>query len=172
MLPKILVVDDEKEFCNSISAFLVKNNFNVINRFTCEEALLLLREDFFDIIICDVFLPFFGSQDSVVQPQLPCVSPIRAGQVSVLTIDTFPFAVRPADWRHASRCPCVTGPQFISASSSSPASIGPPIALFPWLPWACVATPARPSPAGQVPPEPTVAPWLPRSPAGRLHNGF
>lgn len=63
MLPRILIVDDEKTFLNPLSHYLKDNQFHVKSCLNCEEALLLLRRNFYDIIICDVFLPFFGSQE-------------------------------------------------------------------------------------------------------------
>ena len=60
---KILLVDDEKDFSHLISNFLERNKFQVTSCLTAEEALLRLNKEFFDIIICDVFIPFYGANE-------------------------------------------------------------------------------------------------------------
>ncbi|MEW6418602.1 MAG: response regulator [Nitrospirota bacterium] len=63
ILPKILFVDDEEDFSLSIKNFLETNDFKVTSCLTTEEAALRLGSEFFDIVICDVFMPFFGTQE-------------------------------------------------------------------------------------------------------------
>ncbi len=63
ILQKILLVDDEEEFSCLISDFLVRNKFQVTTCTSAEEAVCLIHNDFFDVIICDVFIPYFGNNE-------------------------------------------------------------------------------------------------------------
>lgn len=63
IIQKILLVDDEKDFSRLISEILEINKFQVTSCLTAEEALYRLNKEFFDIIICDVFIPFFGNNE-------------------------------------------------------------------------------------------------------------
>ncbi len=60
---KVLLVDDEQDFSIRTKNLLERNQFQVTTCQAAEEAFLHLRKDFFDIVICDVFIPFFGHQE-------------------------------------------------------------------------------------------------------------
>lgn len=61
--PKILLVDDDVRFAGEVKVLLENNNFRCRTCVSAEEAIISLSKDFYDIIICDVFLPFFGNQE-------------------------------------------------------------------------------------------------------------
>lgn len=61
--PKILLIDDDKEFLKVFGKKLSNNNFSVKECSSCEDALRALKGEFFDIVVCDVRLPFFGMSD-------------------------------------------------------------------------------------------------------------
>lgn len=63
LLPKILIIDDEKAFIDPLFKVLKDNHFTVKGCLACEEALRLLNHEFFDVVICDVRLPFYGIPD-------------------------------------------------------------------------------------------------------------
>ena len=63
LLPKILIIDDEKAFIDPLFKVLKDNHFTVKGCLACEEALRLLNQEFFDVVICDVRLPFYGISD-------------------------------------------------------------------------------------------------------------
>jgi DNA-binding response OmpR family regulator len=54
---KILVVDDDTKICDILQKFLIENNFNV----TCvnggAEAIELLSNETFDLVLCDYVMP-------------------------------------------------------------------------------------------------------------------
>lgn len=54
---KILVVDDEKEMCDLVRAYLEKEGHYVDTIFNGEEAVILAKEKNYDIIILDVMMP-------------------------------------------------------------------------------------------------------------------
>jgi CheY-like chemotaxis protein len=60
---KILLVDDEEDFNFSIKSYLETKQFHVISCLTAEEAFYRLGREFFDIVVCDVLIPFFGTQE-------------------------------------------------------------------------------------------------------------
>ncbi len=56
-MQKILVVDDDQDICQMLSKFLTKHQYVVHTAFTGEEALVQLRANHFDLILCDFKLP-------------------------------------------------------------------------------------------------------------------
>ncbi|MFN8887732.1 MAG: sigma-54-dependent transcriptional regulator, partial [Cyclobacteriaceae bacterium] len=56
-MQKILVVDDDQDICLMLTKFLTKHLYVVHTAFTGEEALLQLRANHFDLILCDFKLP-------------------------------------------------------------------------------------------------------------------
>lgn len=57
---KLLVIDDEKEMCNSLKKLLEKNNFNVYLAHSAREGLNILQRFNIDLIICDIIMPDMG----------------------------------------------------------------------------------------------------------------
>ena len=55
--PKILIVDDEKEITETISAILEEEGFKVSSAFDGQEALLKVEKENPDLIILDIMLP-------------------------------------------------------------------------------------------------------------------
>src|SRR5688572_23592460 len=53
----ILVVDDDQDICLVLSKFLTKNNYAVHTAHTGDEGLKLVRENSYDLILCDYKLP-------------------------------------------------------------------------------------------------------------------
>ncbi|MBF0463862.1 MAG: response regulator [Nitrospirae bacterium] len=62
IIPKILLIDDDVEFNASVKNFLQAANYHVTSFINANEALMASREEFFDIVICDVYIPFYGME--------------------------------------------------------------------------------------------------------------
>lgn len=56
-MSSILIIDDDKDICLVLSKFLAKNNYIVSVAHTGEEGLRSLRNNDFDLILCDYKLP-------------------------------------------------------------------------------------------------------------------
>ena len=54
---KILLVDDEKEFIDTLATRLEIRKFNVSIAYSGQEALDLMKDDSFDVVILDVLMP-------------------------------------------------------------------------------------------------------------------
>ena len=52
-MPMILVIDDDKDICLTLSKFLIKNNYQVEVAYNGEEGLRTLRNHHVDLILCD-----------------------------------------------------------------------------------------------------------------------
>jgi len=57
MKTKVLLVDDEKDFVASLSERLALRNVDVTGAFSGDEALQLLQDQDFDVVILDVLMP-------------------------------------------------------------------------------------------------------------------
>jgi two-component system response regulator RegX3 len=57
MQAKVLVVEDVKEMSDLIALFLSKEGMQVVARETAEEALPLIKDESFDLIVLDINLP-------------------------------------------------------------------------------------------------------------------
>ncbi len=64
---KVLVVDDEHLIAFSLSAYLETMNFDVVWTLSSTEALSLIRERAFDIMITDVFLEHMTGLELVTE---------------------------------------------------------------------------------------------------------
>ena len=53
----VLIIDDEKDICKTLSFRLKKSGFNVFSTHTGNDALALIKENVFDLIILDLNLP-------------------------------------------------------------------------------------------------------------------
>ena len=57
---RILVIDDETEMCETLSEILTQEGYEVSTALSGEKALRLLQSEFFDLILCDIFMPDLG----------------------------------------------------------------------------------------------------------------
>ncbi len=57
MKKKVLLVDDEKEFIQTLAERLEVRDFNVQTAFDGEEALLKIKAQDFDVVVLDVLMP-------------------------------------------------------------------------------------------------------------------
>lgn len=55
--PTVLVVDDEQDFVETLVKRLERRGFNVVGVGSGKEALLMLGESTFDVVILDVMMP-------------------------------------------------------------------------------------------------------------------
>ncbi|MBL0745110.1 sigma-54-dependent transcriptional regulator [Chryseolinea lacunae] len=56
-MPKLLIIDDDKDICLVLSKFLTKNNYEVDVAYKGEEGLKLLRASRYNLVLCDYRLP-------------------------------------------------------------------------------------------------------------------
>lgn len=54
---KVLLIDDEKEFIQTLAERLEVRNFNVKTAFDGDEALSKIKEQDFDVVVLDVLMP-------------------------------------------------------------------------------------------------------------------
>ncbi len=57
MKNKILVVDDEPDFCEALREFLADKGFTVVEANSCEEALEAYSQERPDVVLLDVLMP-------------------------------------------------------------------------------------------------------------------
>jgi len=57
MTNKILVVDDEPDFCEALRDFLADKGFTVMEANSCEEALEAYSQERPDVVLLDVLMP-------------------------------------------------------------------------------------------------------------------
>lgn len=60
---KLLLVDDEKEFTDTLAERLTLRKFNVTKAYSGEEALTLVPDNAFDVVILDVMMPGISGMD-------------------------------------------------------------------------------------------------------------
>ena len=56
-MPRILIIDDDKDICLVLSKFLTKNNYDADVAYKGEEGLKLLRASRYNLVLCDYRLP-------------------------------------------------------------------------------------------------------------------
>src|SRR6187402_517499 len=94
-MPNILVIDDDKDICLTLSKFLTKNNYMVEVAHKGEEGLQTLRNNNFDLILCDYRLPDYTGVEllqkiKVLSPGVAII--IITGYSDVRTaVETFRF---------------------------------------------------------------------------------
>ena len=64
---KILLVDDEKEFIKTLAQRLKIRNFAVTTVYSGQDAIDIVKENDFDVIILDVFMPEITGIDALKQ---------------------------------------------------------------------------------------------------------
>ncbi|SCY79752.1 response regulator [Desulfoluna spongiiphila] len=65
--PHVLVVDDEKEFANTLAKRLELRDFNTQVAYSGEEALAILTEGLTDLVILDVLMPGLDGCETLVR---------------------------------------------------------------------------------------------------------
>jgi two-component system C4-dicarboxylate transport response regulator DctD len=55
--PRVLIVDDEKSVCDAISSMLGRRGCETATASSGPAALTRLREEYFDVLVCDVCMP-------------------------------------------------------------------------------------------------------------------
>ncbi len=78
MLPRILVVDDEVNMLKLLQRVLGKEGYEVRTSSSPPEAIRLLRDEDYDLVICDLVMPVIGGLDLMQearakQPDLPFI---------------------------------------------------------------------------------------------------
>ncbi len=80
MTNKILVVDDEPDFCEALREFLEEKGFSVMEANSCEEALEAYSQERPDVVLLDVIMP--GKDGRETLQELKAFDP----EVSVIMI--------------------------------------------------------------------------------------
>ena len=107
MKPRILIVDDEKEFVDTLAQRLTIRGYDVTTAFSGKEAIETVRGYNFDVVILDVLMPGMdgvGTQKMLhqIQPFLQCIvltghgsidSALESGQQ-----DAFRYLLKPVDY--------------------------------------------------------------------------
>ncbi len=94
-MPNILVIDDDKDICLTLSKFLAKNNYQVEVAHKGEDGLRTLRNNHFDLVLCDYRLPDYTGVEllqkmKVLAPSIAVI--IITGYSDVRTaVDTFKY---------------------------------------------------------------------------------
>jgi CheY-like chemotaxis protein len=90
MIPtRMLVIDDEKDFCQVIKSRFAKKGFIVEYCLSGEEAFVTLQKCCYDIVLCDVVMPFYGLREGgleiakiIAERQPACFTVIISGHVT------------------------------------------------------------------------------------------
>lgn len=94
-MPRILIIDDDKDICLVLSKFLTKNNYEVDVAHRGDEGLKLLRAHDYTLILCDYRLPDFTGVEmlrkiKLLQPVVAVI--IITGYSDVRTaVETFRY---------------------------------------------------------------------------------
>ena len=67
MKTRVLLVDDEKDFVETLSQRLEVRGFNVMTALGGDEALNLIRENDFDVVILDVQMPGKNGVETLIE---------------------------------------------------------------------------------------------------------
>ncbi len=92
-MPRLLIIDDDKDICLVLSKFLTKNNYDVDVAHRGDEGLKLLRAHDYTLILCDYRLPDFTGVEmlrkiKLLQPSVAVI--IITGYSDVRTaVETF-----------------------------------------------------------------------------------
>lgn len=72
MNQKILVIDDDQDLCKVLSNFLKKSSYDVEVVYKAEDGLKLLRNESFDLILCDYRLPDMTGVEALQRIKVLC----------------------------------------------------------------------------------------------------
>ena len=111
-MPRILVVDDEKEIRTLLSRFFTKKNYQVRTAVTAEEAIRILETESMDAVLLDIVLPGMSGLEALSRirtrwPGLPVV--MVSGQddeevaKETLRAGAFDYVVKPLDFDYLER---------------------------------------------------------------------
>ncbi len=67
MVPKILIVDDEKDICNALRIYLSAEKYEIIEAHNGEEALEAARKEHPDLILMDIMMPVMDGITATVK---------------------------------------------------------------------------------------------------------
>ena len=111
-MPRILVVDDEKEIRTLLSRFFTKKKYQVRTAETAEEAIRILESESMDAVLLDIHLPGMSGLDALSRirarwPGLPVVMISGQGDEEVaketLRAGAFDYVVKPLDFDYLER---------------------------------------------------------------------
>jgi len=111
-MPRILVVDDEKEVRTLLSRFFTKKKYQVRTAETAEEAIRILESESMDAVLLDIHLPGMSGLDALSRirarwPGLPVVMISGQGDEEVaketLRAGAFDYVVKPLDFDYLER---------------------------------------------------------------------
>jgi len=111
-MPRILVVDDEKEIRTLLSRFFIKKKYEVRTVETAEEAIRILGSESMDAVLLDIHLPGMSGLDALGKirsswPELPVVMISGQGDEEVaketLRAGAFDYVVKPLDFDYLER---------------------------------------------------------------------
>jgi len=111
-MPRILVVDDEKEVRTLLSRFFTKKKYQVRTAETAEEAIRILERESMDAVLLDIHLPGMSGLDALSRirarwPGLPVVMISGQGDEEVaketLRAGAFDYVVKPLDFDYLER---------------------------------------------------------------------
>src|SRR3989304_7838076 len=111
-MPRILVVDDEKEVRTLLSRFFTKKKYQVRTAETAEEAIRILESESMDAVLLDIHLPGMSGLDALSRirarwPGLPVVLISGQGDEEVaketLRAGAFDYVVKPLDFDYLER---------------------------------------------------------------------
>src|SRR6188474_652328 len=94
-MPRLLIIDDDKDICLVLSKFLTKNNYEVDVAHKGDDGLKLLRTNDYTLILCDYRLPDFTGVEmlrkiKLLQPTVAVI--IITGYSDVRTaVETFRY---------------------------------------------------------------------------------
>ena len=111
-MPRILVVDDEKEIRTLLSLFFTKKNYQVRTAVTAEEAIRILETESMDAVLLDTVLPGMSGLEALSRirtrwPGLPVV--MVSGQddeevaKETLKAGAFDYVVKPLNFDYLER---------------------------------------------------------------------
>jgi len=111
-MPRILVVDDEKEIRTLLSRFFTKKNYQVRTAVTAEEAIRILETESMDAVLLDIVLPGMSGLEALSRirtrwPGLPVV--MVSGQddeevaKETLKAGAFDYVVKPLNFDYLER---------------------------------------------------------------------
>ncbi len=103
---KVLLVDDEKRFCETFSKLLTKKGFNAGFALTAERALEILRQDSQDVVVLDIQMTGMDGHGALneikkIDPDLPVIMLTGHGSrysaMRALVKEAFDYLSKPCD---------------------------------------------------------------------------
>ena len=87
-MKRVLVIDDDPTFCTMLRTFLTNKGYSVREAFSAAESLKAVRDEQFDIALCDFRLPDKDGLEllkdiRVIRPKLPVIIMTRYADIRV-----------------------------------------------------------------------------------------